>query len=1587
MSRRYSPRLPALFESLESRRLFSGVHAAVLPTPLLPASVSATAVRAGGTGLTGEYFQGMNFNTSVLIRSDTKVAFRWVNNRPDQDIAIGGFSARWTGQVQPAATATYTFYTLANAGTRLWVNGNLVIDNAAATKSSTSHGSIAPQGGQKYDLRLEYTSTAHGIAAVKLMWSTPQSPRSVVPESALYPDATVALPAVVSGGNLVATYYRGKNFGAELMTRADVQIGFNWHEGSPDSIISAETPFSVRWTGTIVPATTGTYTFYTTTDDGVRLWINGQNLITDWHDQSSATRKATIVLQAGQSVDVRMDYYQNGVEYTSARLEWSAAGLPRQTVSFGAASGHGTVAAPDNLTAQAVSATRVDLAWNDVPGESGFVILRSANQGVLWSPLAHVAAQITTFSDTSVVAGTIYQYRVGAVQGQSVPNFGSVAAAQTQLFAPTQVTVAVAGTTAIVSWDAVANASTYEVDRSLDGVTGWQSVGTISSSTLTLTDTGLMPGTTYHYHVSAKDSAGDLATSTPVSITTALPVVSDVAATGIGTDVKIAWSGVSGATSYLIERSADGSTGWTGIGTTAATTWTDPDLANSTTYYYRVTAATLQADSNPSTVVSATTGPASALGVTAVATGNQITVGWNAVVGASGYSIERSADGSTGWSAIGATTTATSLLDPELTPGTTYYYRVVTNAATGDSLPSNIAGATTAPGIAAPTTVAADTTITVSWPVVPGAASYMIERSPDGSTGWTTLQASITSISLNDAGLLNGTNYYYRVTASNSAGSSPVSAVVSAKTGLGLPTLSASVTNYTGVVLNWNSVAGATEYTLRRSIDGGTTWNTAGTTSSTTLTDAELVPDGTYEYQVIATDGTQTSASNNVVITLPPAQPVTVSAVASGTTITITWAPVADAASYLVERSPDGSTSWTTAGTTTSACTLADTGLINDTTYFYRVTAIGAGGSSPLSSVVSAKTALLAPDLTAAINNYTSVTLSWNAVTGATSYSAQRSTDGGSTWTPVGATSGTSLADTGLTPDTTYTYQVIATDGVLTTASNNVAVTLSPASPVAQATASGTTITISWMAVPDAASYLVERSPDGTSNWSTAGTTTSTLTLADVGLSTGTTYYYRVTAIDTAGSSAPSAVVNATTIPLAPSSLTATAASDTQVNLSWTAAPGATGYIVQVSADGSTGWTQLTTVSGTTTSVGGLTASTTYYFRVMADNAAGVSGASTVANATTNGAAPTYSSLTTLYGLASTADGGGFYDVYSIDQTTGADTAIGHLAFGTAAGGRDPVSGKFFYISSGVSTVNIDSWDPDTNTNAVVTASAVLGGNVSQAAFRDDGAFFFTDSAGDLYQDNTTTDIVTRRGVIKLNGNPFASSNGDIAFGPDGNLYMEVSSTMYVIAGSAITNATGASPIPITLIGATGTGGSNNLQIAFGQNGVLFGTGGGTGHIGQLYTINTSTGTATAIGTAGTVAMGDLASVALYADLSVTQSVTSLTHGQQGTYTMTVANAGPDGTIKPITLTDTLPAGVTFVSGSGNGWTFYVNGQTVQAVYAANASASSTLPAITLLVAVDPSVTSSVTNSVTVSTTIFDQNLSNNTSSLTSPVS
>ena len=160
------------------------------------------------------------------------------------------------------------------------------------------------------------------------------------------------------------------------------------------------------------------------------------------------------------------------------------------------------------------------------------------------------------------------------------------------------------------------------------------------------------------------------------------------------------------------------------------------------------------------------------------------------------------------------------------------------------------------------------------------------------------------------------------------------------------------------------------------------------------------------------------------------------------------------------------------------------------------------------------------------------------------------------------------------------------------------------------------------------------KDPPITTNWTEIGTVSAgKTTYQNTGLAASTTYYFRVRAYNSAGNSAYTSSVSGktltavSTVPTAPTNLTATVASSTQINLSWTDnSNDETGFRIERSADGSTGWSEIaTTASNTTTYQNtGLTASTTYYYRVRAYNASGNSSYSNNANATTASAsAPT----------------------------------------------------------------------------------------------------------------------------------------------------------------------------------------------------------------------------------------------------------------------------------------------------------------------------------------------------------------------------
>jgi hypothetical protein len=136
--------------------------------------------------------------------------------------------------------------------------------------------------------------------------------------------------AAGAGVGLVADYYSDPNLTNLARTRIDPGVNFDWGTASPDVAVPADN-FSVRWTGQIQAQYSETYTFSTVSAGGIRLWVNGEEIINDWTDHTTKTDTGAIALQAGRSYDIKLEYVNNtGV--ATARLSWSSPSTPAAAV-------------------------------------------------------------------------------------------------------------------------------------------------------------------------------------------------------------------------------------------------------------------------------------------------------------------------------------------------------------------------------------------------------------------------------------------------------------------------------------------------------------------------------------------------------------------------------------------------------------------------------------------------------------------------------------------------------------------------------------------------------------------------------------------------------------------------------------------------------------------------------------------------------------------------------------------------------------------------------------------------------------------------------------------------------------------------------------------------------------------------------------------------------------------------------------------------------------------------------------------------------------------------------------------------------
>jgi fibronectin type 3 domain-containing protein len=322
------------------------------------------------------------------------------------------------------------------------------------------------------------------------------------------------------------------------------------------------------------------------------------------------------------------------------------------------------------------------------------------------------------------------------------------------------------------------------------------------------------------------------------------------------------------------------------------------------------------------------------------------------------------------------------------------------------------------------------------------------------------------------------------------------------------------------------------------------------------------------------------------------------------------------------------------AATYGSVATVNLTGLVAGQSYFLQV----AGATSDVFGMGAYKLtaqfgggAAVAPvkapsGLTATPVGDPQVVLQWtNNAPNATGNVVERSSDGVN-WTQIASLppDSTTYTDPNVPDGVTYYYEVWAVDGAISSPSSPVSVTLVPLTPgsVTASAVSPSQINLSWSDVTGETGFTIQRSVDGVT-WTPIATTGSGVTsYRDVALAAGTTYQYEVSASNAGGASAYSSPASATTlaaIPDAPTGVTASTVSTSQIAVAWNSDTGATAYKIYRSHNGVTNWVQVgSTTAGVTSWVNsGLVAGATYFYQVQASNGTGTSAASNTASATT----------------------------------------------------------------------------------------------------------------------------------------------------------------------------------------------------------------------------------------------------------------------------------------------------------------------------------------------------------------------------------
>lgn len=699
---------------------------------------------------------------------------------------------------------------------------------------------------------------------------------------------------------------------------------------------------------------------------------------------------------------------------------------------------------PTNFVATAASATQINLSWTDTNlNETGYKIERSPDGSTGWTTITTTAADATSYSNTGLSAGTPYYYRISAVHALGASLFATANATTPAggLNPPGSLSATPVSNTQInLTWtDTNSDETGYQVERSPNGYDSWTTLATTAANATSYASTSLSSGTRYHYQVKAVKSGGSSAYVDTSAIT--FPLGPGATDDGSRIDVFVGYT--------TAARTAAGNTTAMLNLINTAVSETNTGYANSKVHQRVALVGTSEYDYS------------------------ETAFNWNTT-------LERWTGTNDGYMDAAHTSRDNLKADEMvLVVADTGYCGIGWMMGSGDISPSNAPYGFVLVSIDCLTGYYSfshemghnmgahhdRTSVGGGAVTFPFGYGFWIYNPATSRYNWRTIMAydtySTYGYSAARVNYWSNPNVLYEgqpsgkpVTDSNSA----YNALVLNNTAWAVgryregnpPTapsgLAANRLSPSSVQLTWTDASSdETRFLIERASESVEDWAAiaAVPAGATTYTD-NTAPSSVVRYRVLSDNGNGRSASNIVTTILPPNAPSGLTATAVGATrVDLAWNDnSSNETAFKVERSLDSGASWSPLVTLAANTTAyADTNAACNRENRYRVYATNTGGDSAKASA-SATTGLCVPVLSGSARR-TSVTLLWADVYGESSYTVELWN--GSAWAPLasGLPAGTtSYQHTGLTPNTTYQYQLkaIYTSPSGTTISNTVAI-------------------------------------------------------------------------------------------------------------------------------------------------------------------------------------------------------------------------------------------------------------------------------------------------------------------------------------------------------------------------------------------------------------------------------------------------------------------------------------------------------------------------------------------------------------------